>query len=455
MMHCVYFDRRRNLAALICTLGLLLQGCGSVSSTPSTPALQPAQSVVYRKGVTLTGDASIFIVNNFSELQRVLDTAAGVIGINLPWFGATQPCATCSAQKPSNPRNWDDPVYAASLYVQEADQISNYVAQHGNGAFLMMVTYGTPGWAACPGDPTDSTQPYYPPQNAADYGDFMYAMSERYNGTHTSDAGLAIGPARDWVVYNEVNSPLWWHNTACNTAQLDPVYYYGGILNQAYTNVHHVTGNVRVLAGAFTSYDHADYEGAAGLRISTSYSDWQTNTANDDANNAWISPLDFVQAMAQYNLQFDAIALHPYAPCIYDNPLLPPPAGAVSLGNLSSLLALQQSLWPNDPNKWHLALTEYHQQSYYGDTSLGWDHVSGIACPNYFCAQTTEANLFAYLQTAYGDSGSHQAYVDYLVWTMWENANPFVGGIVRADLSDKNEGLGNNSVRSAFAAIQP
>jgi hypothetical protein len=421
---------------------------------PATPLR--GSTPIYRKGVTLAGDLNVFIRNNFSELQRILDTGAGVIGVNLPWFGATQPCPTCTARKPANPRDWDDPVYAASAFVQQLDQISNYVAQHGSGALLMVITYGTPGWAACPGDLTDPIQqPNYPPQKAADYGDFMYAMSERYSGAHVSHSGMAIGRVRDWVVYNEVNSPNWWRNTACNTTNLDPVQYYGRMLNQAYTSVHHLTGSVRVLAGAFTSYDHAVYTGTPGLRISTSYSDWQTNTANGDAYNAWISPLEFVRAMRNYNLQFDAVALHPYAPRIYDNPLTQPPPGAVCLGNLSSMLSLLQSLWPNDQNKWHLALTEFHQHSAYGNPSLSWDHVSGLPCPNYFCAQTSEANLYKFLQVAYGDSGSHRPYVDYLIWTMWENVNPYVGGIVRADLTDKNEGLGSNSVRSAFAAIQP
>ncbi|MFB3815093.1 MAG: hypothetical protein ACE14L_13380 [Terriglobales bacterium] len=434
---------------MLVTLCLLLAGVLSANMSATTP--------VFRKGVTLAGDPNVFIQNNFAELQRILDAGAGVIGYNLPWFAATQPCPTCEAQRPSNPRDWNDPVYAASEAVQNLDRISNYIAQHGNGAFLMVITFGTPGWAACPGDPTGPAQPYYPPQNAADYGDFMYAMSERYRGTHVSNLGIAIGFVRDWIVYNEVNSPSWWRNTACNTANLDPVYYYGGSLNQAYTNVHHLpsSSGVRVLAGAFTSYHHVDYTGTPGLRISTSYTDWKTHTDNGDANAAWISPLDFVQRMHDYNLQFDAIALHPYAPRIYDNPLAQPPTGAVSLGNLSSMLSLLQSLWPNDEAKWHLTLTEYHQHSYYGDTSLGFDHVSGVPCPNYFCAQTSEANLASFLQWAYGDSGSRKPYVDYLIWTMWQNVNPYPGGIVRADLSDKNEGLGGNSVRSAFAAIQP
>jgi hypothetical protein len=416
----------------------------------------PASSPVYRKGVTLAGDVKVFVRNNFAELQRILDAGAGVIGVNLPWNAATQTCPTCDAQKPSNPRNWDDPIYAASEAVQNLDKISNYLAQHGHGAFLMVITYATPGWAACPGDLTDRTQqPNYPPLKAADYGDFMYAMSERYSGTHVSGAGMAIGRVRDWVVYNEVNSPLWWRNTACNTAHLDPVYYYGSLLNQAYANVHHLPGDVRVLAGALTPCDPVDYIGTPGLRISTSYDDWKANSANGNAHSAWISPLDFVEAMHNYHLQFDAVALHPYAPRIYDNPLAQPPTGAVSLGNLSVMLLLLQALWPADHHKWHLALTEFCQHSSYGNTSLGWDHVSGIPCPNYFCAQTSEVNLYSFLQRAYGDNGSHKPYVDYLIWTMWQNVYPYVGGIVRADFTDKDEGHGGNSIRSAFAAIQP
>jgi len=419
-----------------------------------------SQTPVARKGVTLAGDMTKFTENNFALLQQVLNTGAGVIGVNLPWNASTADCSSgCSAQRPSSPASWDDSVYENSPAVQVVDKITGYVQAHGNGAIVMGVTYGTPGWAACSGDLSSSQQPYIPPQNAADYGDFMYAMSERYSGTHTSQAGVAIGKIRDWVVYNEVNSPAWWGNTACNTSNLDPVYYYGAILNQAYTNVHHVSG-VRVLAGAFTSYDRKNYVGDAGTRISTSYSDWAANTANKDANSAWISPLDFVQAMYNYGEQFDAIALHPYAPTEYQSPLATPPSGAVSLANVGTLTALLQSLYPNGQSRqWHVALTEYMQQSYYTPESSGWDHLSTVACPNYFCAQTSEANLSAYLEQAYGASGSGQAgdspYVDYLVWVMWQNVKPYVGGIVRADGSDKNEGLGSGSVRATFTAVAP
>ena len=420
-----------------------------LGATPSNA--QPVQ----RKGVTLAGDINYFISNNFANLQAVLNTGAGTVGVNLPWFAATQTCAGCGSTEPSNPTSWNDPVYAASPAVAQLDKISSYIRQHGNGVTLMVITFGTPSWAACSGDPTDpAQQPYYPPQDAADYGDFMYAMSERYNGQHTNSSGEQLGFVRDWVVYNEVNSPSWWHNTSCNTSNLDPVSYYGGIMNQAYTNVHHVS-NTRVLAGAFTSYDRVNYQGAAGLRISTSYADWRDNTNNGNSQAAWISPLDFVQEMHDLAINFDAIALHPYPPRIYDNPLMTPPAGAVSLANLDSLLELLRDLYPSDTDRWHVALTEYFQHSYYGNQS-GYDRVSAVGCPNYFCAQTSEANLNTYLQTAYGPNGSHKPYVDYLMWGMWQNVYPYVGGLVRADGSDKNEAIPNSgNVRASFSAITP
>src|SRR5207248_3418312 len=75
-------------------------------------------------------------------------------------------------------------------------------------------------------------------------------------------------------------------------------------------------------------------------------------------------------------------------------------------------------------------------------STSGWmDHSSAVPCPNYFCAQTTEANLSSFIQNAYGPRGSNQPDVDYLIWTMWNNVNPYVGGLVRADGSDKNEGM--------------
>ncbi len=287
----------------------------------------------------------------------------------------------------------------------------------------------------------------------------MYAMSERYSGTHTSNDGLDLGSVRDWVIYNEVNTPDWWHNTACNTQQNDPVYYYGAVLNESYSEVHHLpaSSGVRVLAGGFTSYHHEDYQGNAGLRISTSYQDWnnQTQALQDgEQNHAWISPLDFVDAMKSYDVQFDAIALHPYSPRIYDDPLAQPPDGGVSLGNLSVLLTKLRDLWPNDESKWHLALTEYHLHSHYGNTSLGWDRKPEIPCPNYFCASTSEQNLNSFLQTAYGSGGANKPYVDYLVWTMWNDVDPYTGGIVRGDGSDKVEGIASGSVRATYTAVQ-
>jgi|SRR5579859_7259264 len=441
----------RNMKLTVFLALLFSSACGHPGNKPASPVL--------RKGVTLAGDLAQFTGNNFSVLQQILDTRAGVIGVNLPWNAATADCSSgCEPRRPANPTYWDDPQYASSPAVQALDAITSYVAQNGNGAFVMGITWGTPGWAACPGDPNDPTLlQNYPPENAADYGDFMYAMSERYSGNHVNDSGLQIGKIRDWVVYNEVNSPAWWKNTACNTQQYDPVYYYVGILNQAYTAVHHLpaSAGVRALAGAFTSYDHKDDQGDPGLRISTDFNDWAANTDNGDVNNAWISPTDFVQAMHDYGAQFDAIALHPYAPTMYSDPLAQPPAGAISLANIGTLLAQLRALYPNGQNRqWHVALTEYMQQSYYEPLSNGWDHASSVPCPNYFCGQTTEANLNSFLQDAYGPRGSNQPYVDYLIWTMWNNVEPYVGGLVRADGSDKSEGLAPGSIRQTFQAIQ-
>lgn len=427
---------------------------------PTTPTTTGATTAVARKGVTLAGGLNYFIQNSYANLQKVLNTGAGVIGVNLPWSAATQDCGSCVARRPADPRYWNDPTYAKGATVQQLDEISSYVAQQGNGAILMVIVYSTPRWANCPADVKADPQHSwdYPPQNTADFGNFMYAMSERYSGKHYSNSGIHIGLVNDWVIYNEVNAPAWWHNTACNTGHYGPVHYYGKILNQAYTSVHHlpVSGGVRVLAGAFTSYYHRDYQGDPGLRISTDYQEWATQTSDlqygvDSA--AWISPLDFVTEMQRESLQFDAIALHPYPPKIYGSPLQEPPSGAVSLGNISTMLKLLRTLWPNNKSKWHLCLTEYFQQSYYGDESLGWDHAPGIACPNYFCASTSESNLSSYLESAYGLGGSDQPFVDYLIWAMWQDIRPYTGGLVRADGTDKDENLGSGSVRTTFSVI--
>lgn len=413
---------------------------------------------VYRKGVTLAGELDDYIINNFALLQQILDSGAGVIGVNLPWYEATMPCDNCDAVKPSDPRDWNDSLYASTAVVKKLDKISNYVKNKGNGAFIMVIAWGTPGWAACPDDLTDTNDiRLYPPQKASDYGDFMYAMSERYRGSHTNDDGLDIGKVRDWVIYNEVNTPDWWHNTSCNSSNYDPVFYYGEIMNEAYDAIHHLPSSleVRALAGGFTSYHHSDYIGNPGLRLTTSYKDWnsQTNALhNGQQNHAWISPLDFVSAMENYDIRFDAIALHPYPVQIHGDPMLSPPAGAVGISNLGEMLDLLQTLYPDDRSKWHLCLTEYHQQSYYGNNSE-WPHTSTIQCPNYFCSETTEVKLNSFLESAYGTNGSNKPNVDYLIWTMWKDVEPYSGGIIRGDGSDKTENLSGSSIRHTYTQI--
>lgn len=471
-MKCQLSVVRRNPMCLLLAVALAL--------TIALPLMCSAQvTPVARKGITLAGDPSYYTASSFSKLQDILNTGVGEIAYNLPWNQATKDCAdtSCTALKPTNPTDWDDPQYANSPTVQAFDQIANYVATNAPGVHLIAITYGTPGWANCTvGGVQLDVGPNYPPQNASDYGDFMYAMSERYSGAHTSDGGLALPFVRDWIVYNEVNSPGWWMNTACNTAHKNPVYYYGLALSAAYTAVHHVSNpNVRVLAGALTSYAHSDWHGNANTRISTSYSDWNTYSGT----GAWISPLAWVQEMYNESLPFDAIALHPYPVTQYSNPLLATvgsvtqPAGAVTMANVYDMENLLQSLYPMvggvAPPQWHIALTEYAQSSNYGTPPSGWDEVPTRGCPNgYFCASTSEANLSAYINAAYSDGGSvacpttgslppcggsRHSYIDYLLWSFWYNISGHTTGLVRANGSDKNQGLGSGSVRQTFTNI--
>lgn len=445
------------VAALV-VAGLSPVGLGVPTAHATDPAI--TATPVFRKGVTLAGDENLFIQNDFAKLKDVLNSGAGVIGVNLPWFGATQPCHDCDAVEPATPRNWNDTTYAASESTAKLDKISSFLRTRGNGALLMVIVFGTPGWAACPGDPVDDS-PYTPPQDAADFGDFMYAMSERYSGAHTNDDGLELGKVRDWVIYNEVNTPDWWHNSACNTQGLDPVQSYAGSLNRAYDEVHHLpaSSDVRVLAGAFTSYHHADEPGTAGTRLSTSYSDWADATddlQNGIQNHTWISPLDFIQRMHDISARFDAIAHHPYGVRIWDDPILTPPSGAVTLANLDDMLSLLETLYPNDEGKHHLALTEYFVQSFHGDPGAGWDNGPIVPCPNAFCASTTEFNMREWLAVSYGTNGSDKFNVDYLMWGMWQDVSPYTGGLVRgSDFTDKNTGATTSTVRATYSSISP
>src|SRR5579871_6669211 len=86
---------------------------------------------VFRKGVTLAGDYSQFTASNFAILHQILNTRAGVIGVNLPWDAATTACQSgCTPQRPSNPTDWNDPQYSNSPTVQVLDAITGYVSKY-------------------------------------------------------------------------------------------------------------------------------------------------------------------------------------------------------------------------------------------------------------------------------------------------------------------------------------
>lgn len=130
-----------------------------------------------------------------------------------------------------------------SWWMAQYDNAVNLAQQAG--AKIIFVVGSSPSWAS------GSSNTETPPQNPADYAEFIHAMAARYAGRVTA-----------WEIWNEENTPRFW-STGPNAAQ------YTTLLKTAYPAVKSADPNALVLFGgtslsAYKFISEAYADGAKG-----------------------------------------------------------------------------------------------------------------------------------------------------------------------------------------------
>jgi hypothetical protein len=260
---------------------------------------------------------------------------AQVVRVDLYWGGSEFAVAK---KRPALAKDPNDPAYDWALY----DRLVTRAA--ANGIKLLFTVWGTPEWAN-KGKPAR-----YAPTNAADLRSFAYAAARRYSGTFVGPDGKKIPAVRLWTAWNEPNQLF----------QLAPQYKrvrgkwvmqsaidYAKICTAVYTGVHatHLQGE-QVACGVTAPQGN---DNAAGVRGSP-------------------TPMSFMLALKKAHLRnFDVWAHNPYGG-LHDTPTTKPHSrGAVTLGNLDTMIKELTKLWGKKP----VWLTEYAYQTNPPDKAFG------------------------------------------------------------------------------------
>jgi hypothetical protein len=157
--------------------------------------------------------------------------------------------------------NWHDAEPSkgsySSSYLSAFDNALNLT--RSSGVTPIVDVYGSPQWAS------STTNPDAPPQNNADFANFVHAMAARY-------AGRVAG----WEIWNEENLGRFW-------GQSPNPGVYADMLKQSYSAVKSADSGAKVIFGGMSE------------------SDWPFLQKAYDA-------------MPDLNNYFDVMAIHPYAP---------------------------------------------------------------------------------------------------------------------------------------------
>jgi len=255
---------------------------------------------------------------------------------NLRWGGLPLAVAT---RRPENAGDPADPAYNWSPFdemLKRADEANIKV---------VATIVGTPRWA------NGGKARYYPPRNMADLRAFATAAAKRYSGDYTPEgAEDPLPPIRHWLAWNEPNNPVFlrpqWKRQGKRFVVSSPVVY-AKMCNAIFAGVHSTRINGEKVACGVTA--PRGNNRARSIRPS-------------------ISPLVFLTALKRNRARFDVYAHHPYYSGPSETPSTPPKAPtAVTLGNISTLLALLQKLYPGK----HLWITEYGYQTNPPDRIFG------------------------------------------------------------------------------------
>jgi len=286
----------------------------------------PAANAQAHLLVGIQDDAQTVYGNPTQTFALLRQLRTQIIRINLIWGGATHGVA--NDRRPAHPQDPSDPAYDWTLY----DRAVRYASQ--NGIQVLFTILFTPKWA------NGGAARNVPPKNYNDLRNFAYAAAERYSGRYipVDETGETALPAvKKWLAWNEPNNPVWLKQSS--GGRFVSPKEYAKICTAIYTGVHNTNfGGEQVACGA---------TGPRG-----------NNQARSGRPS--MSPLAFMRAARKAGMRkLDAYAHHPYYGKPTETPSQPPCCGAVTLGNIRSLIALSNKLFGRKP----IWITEYGYQT--------------------------------------------------------------------------------------------
>jgi hypothetical protein len=297
-----------------------------------------------------------------------------VIRVDLYWGGTD---IAVAKKRPVRPRDPDDPAYDWSVY----DRLVTYAARYRMK--VLFTIWGTPKWA------NGGKSPRIVPKNFADLRNFAYAAAQRYSGTSVFKDGATIPAVRLWTAWNEPNQLFqlypqykrvrgkWVMQSAIN---------YVKICNAVYTGVHSTLLSGEKVACGVTAPGGNDHP--SGSRGSP-------------------TPMSFMAALKKAHLRkFDAWAHNPYGGPRETPRSKPRGRGAVTLGNLGTMIEQLTRFWGKKP----VWLTEYAYQTNPPDKVFG----------------VSYSKQALYLKQAYAIARKNPR-IDMLLWFQLKD-EPGIGG---------------------------
>lgn len=258
-----------------------------------------------------------------------------VVRVDLYWGGSDLAVAK---RRPADATDPADPAYDWSTY----DRVVSFAEKYRMK--LLFTIWGTPRWA------NGGHAGRIAPKNFADLRKFAYAAAKRYSGTYEDKDGNTLGSVRLWTAWNEPNQLF----------QLYPQYkrVHGEYVMQSAINY------AKICTAVYTGVHSTLLKGekvACGVTAPG---------GNDNARGSRGSPtpMSFMAALKKAHLRkFDAWAHNPYGGPRETPSSKPRARGAVTLGNIDTLIAQLTKLWGRKP----VWLTEYAYQTNPPDKAFG------------------------------------------------------------------------------------
>lgn len=284
-------------------------------------------------------DPAVYPTRGFAEIKGIAPdgwgpeqlTGLGTVGVNFAWdlWEPSVQLPPCSADRVE----YDGRCFVVPQPFDRDTRRFTAAGVHVAGVF-----WGTPGWAR--GE--RPCVPFLPhldrfcvPDDPADFARFVGFIAERYDGAH------GHGRVVDFVVWNEVNTTMWF-NTGCGSARpcdLDAwARDYAALYNPAHDRIRAAQPQARVLF-SFTNLFGAELDEPAGAYPSYSIQTFLPRLVPLVGDRAW------------------SVALHPYATNL---------AGRIDArdypyatsGSVGTLPGWLRATYPDDPHAWEVQLTE-------------------------------------------------------------------------------------------------